>query len=144
MSAAAAIRRRQVAAEREMTLELTPYEPTAPTVVSGKKVPAWTEHDPIRGKVQAPSSQGSDAATDTVKIGDVARAVLRAGLHIPVSEPVPVAGRQRGIGWEYAVSAIGQYDDPALLNRRFLVVEVPSKSKATARRLDVVEVEVPE
>lgn len=126
-----------------MTLELTPFEPTTPAVVGGKKVPAWTEHDPIKGKVQAPSSQAGDTSTDTVQIGQVARPVLRAGLHIPISEPLPAAGRQRGIGWEYQVTGLGQYDDPALLNLRFLVVEVPSKSKATARRLDVVEVEVP-
>lgn len=127
-----------------MTLTLTPFEPTAPTVVGGYKVPAWTEHDPIRGKVQSRSAALDSASTRYVSIGEVSRPIFEAGLHIPVGATIPVSGRQRGMGWEYQITGLGEYDDPALLNRRFLVVEVPSKSKATARRLDVVEVEVPE
>jgi hypothetical protein len=52
---------------------------------------------------------------------------------------VPTAGDQ-GIGWEYLCTAVGAHDDPTLLGRRFLVVNAPAKSFATARRLDVVEV----
>jgi hypothetical protein len=65
--------------------------------------------------------------------------VLRAGLHIPISSDLPTAG-DRGVGWEYEVTAIDSFDDPTLLGRRFLVVNAPAKSFATARRLDVVEV----
>jgi hypothetical protein len=52
---------------------------------------------------------------------------------------VPTAGDQ-GIDWEYLCTAVGAHDDPTLLGRRFLVVNAPAKSFATARRLDVVEV----
>jgi hypothetical protein len=85
------------------------------------------------------SSSTADAGTRYVTIGGVPRAVMVAGLHIPVSADLPVAGDQ-GIGWEYAVTAVGPDDDPTLMSRRFLVVGVPAKSFATARRLDVVEV----
>lgn len=134
------IRRGQAAAEREMTLTLTPHEPNGTTTVNGYEVPGFTAKTLTIGKLQSPSSQGLDAATDQVQIGEVVRPVLHAGLHIPIGSLVPKAGRQRGIGWEYVVTTVGQHDDPSLLGRRFLVVEVPTKSKATARRLDVVEV----
>lgn len=124
-----------------MTLTLTPYEPASKTTNGdGYLVDGYTAKTPTVGKFQSPSSQGKDTPTRSVRIGDVARPVLVAGLHIPIGSLVPKAGRQRGIGWEYVVTAVGQADDPALLGRRFLVVEVPAKSFATARRLDVVEV----
>lgn len=123
-----------------MTLTLAAYSPNGTTTdANGYKVPAFTTGTPTVGKVQGSSSSTRDAATRTVTIGDVPRPVLEAGLHIPVSATVPAAGEERGKGWEYVVTAIGTYDDPALLNKRYLVVGVPSKSKATARRLDVVE-----
>lgn len=141
MSAASAIRRGQAAAEREHTLTLTPCEPNGTTANGdGYQVPAFTEHDSIPGKFQAPTAAGKDTLTDLVRIGEVERPILRAGLHISITAPIPAAGRQRGIGWEYEVTAVGQFDDEALVGKRVLVVEVPSKSKATARRLDVVEV----
>ena len=81
-----------------------------------------------------------DSGTRYVNIGGVERPVIDGGLHIPLSAPVPVASEQRGQGWEYEVTALGPADDPALLGRRYLVISVPAKSFATARRLDVVEV----
>lgn len=141
MSAASAIAAGRAAAEREMTLTLAAYSPngTAPDA-DDYEVPAFTSEGSTFGKVQSGSLSGDDTATRYVNIGGVERPVLVGGLHIPISAPVPVAGEQRGIGWEYVVTAVGSADDPALLGRRFLVVGVPVKSFATARRLDVVEV----
>lgn len=130
----------QVRAESLMTLTLTPQIPTgAHETVGGFEVPAFTAQSTHAGKVQAGSQAGQDTATRSVTVGGVDRPVLAGGLHIPISAPVPVASEQRGIGWEYVVTATGDAD-PALLGMRFLVVGVPVKSYATARRLDVIEV----
>lgn len=124
-----------------MTLTLAAYSPNGTaTDADGYEVPAFAAEDTPNGKVQAGSRAGSDTATRYLSIGGVERPVLEGGLHIPIGADVPTAGEQRGIGWEYEVTAVGEADDPALLGRRFLVVGVPVKSFATARRLDVVEV----
>jgi len=125
-----------------MTLTLTPYSPTGDTTTDadGYRVPEYAAGTPTVGKVASGTQAGSDTPTRYVSIGGVERPVLSGGLHIPIGAPVPVAGEQRGHGWEYVVTTVGREDDPALLGRRFLVVGVPVKSHATARRLDVVEV----
>lgn len=131
----------QAEAESLMTLTLTPHTPAGTTTDgNGNVIPTYTAGTTHPGKVQAGSQAGSDTATRYVKIGGIACPVLSGGLHVPISAAVPVASEERGIGTEYVVSAVGPMDDPALLNRRFLVVGVPVKSFATARRLDVVEV----
>lgn len=109
------------------------------TDADGFEVPAYADEGSTPGKVQGQSSQASDTYSRTVTVGGVERQVLQGGLHIPLSAPVPAAG-DRGIGWEYVCTAVGPATDPALLNRRYLVVSTPAKSYATARRLDVVEV----
>lgn len=139
MSIGSALLRGRLAAEAEMTLTFTPYSPNGYTTVSGLEVPAYASHTSTRGKVQGGSASTTDTVTRYVTIGGVERPVLAGGLHIPISATVPKAGDQ-GVGWEYLCTAVGTYDDPALLNRRYLVVSVPAKSFATARRLDVVEV----
>lgn len=124
-----------------MTLTLTAYSPNGTTTdPDGYEIPAYADEGSTPGKVQAGSRAGDDTAARYVRVGDVERPVLNAGLHIPIAADVPVASEQRGIGWEYLVTAVGASDDPALLGKRFLVVSVPVKSFATARRLDVVEV----
>lgn len=141
MSAESSIRRGQAAAEREMTLVFNAFEPSGTTTdADGYKVPAYTPRGTVAGKIQAPSTQGRDTHTRYVTIGEVERPIWEAGLHLPITAEIPKPGRQRGIGWEYEVAEVGQADDPALLGFRVLVVEVPFKSKATARRLNVVEV----
>lgn len=125
-----------------MTLTLTPHVPD-PTEVevdeNGYRVPVYEPQDPHPGKVQSSSGRGADSPTRYVSIGGVERPVIEGGLHIPLDAPIPVASEQRGQGWEYLVTAVGAPADAALLDRRYLVVEVPAKSFATARRLDVVE-----
>lgn len=120
-----------------MTLTLTAYSPSGSAVVNDYKTLTYATEGTTRGKVAA--TAGADTPTRTVRIGEVERPVLMGGLHIPISADLPVAGEQRGKGWEYAVTAVGVADDPSLLGRRYLVVGVPGKSFATARRLDVVE-----
>lgn len=124
-----------------MTLTLTPHAPDGFTTdPDGYEVPAFTDETPHAGKVQTGTQAGSDTATRYVRVGTVDLPVLSGGLHIPISAPVPVAGEEAGIGWEYDVTAVGPADDPALLGRRYRVVGAPVKSHATARRLDVIEV----
>lgn len=131
----------RASAELLMTLTLTPQVPNgAPIDPDGFEVQSYAAQTPHAGKVQGTSSK--DTPTRYVSVGGVERPVLSAGLHIPIGAPVPVASEQRGIGWEYVVTAVGPADDPALLGRRYLVVGVPAKSFATARRLDVIELEV--
>lgn len=133
--------RGQAMAESMMTLTLAAYSPTglAPDA-DGYETLQFADEGPTSGKVQGGSQAGKDTPTRYVNVGGVERPVLAAGLHIPITSAVPVAGEQRGIGWEYEVVAVGPLDDPALLGRRYLVVGVPAKSYATARRLDVVQV----
>lgn len=134
----------QAEAESLMTLTLTPHTPTVPPTYTidadGYEVPNLTPGTPHAGKVQAGSQAGSDTATRYLDVGTgTPRPILSGGLHIPIGAPVPLAGEQRNYGTEYVVTAVGPADDPALLGRRFLVVAVPVKSFATARRLDVIE-----
>lgn len=132
-------------AESAMTLTLTAYAPGGTTTdADGYKVPAFTSQGTTPGKVQGDS--GPDFEARYMRVGDAERPVVRGGLHIPISAFVDdedglliETGEQRGLGWEFTVTAVGPNDDPALLNRRYLVVGVPVKSFATARRLDVVE-----
>lgn len=126
-----------------MTLTLTAYSPDPDATdpdADGYEVLGYSDEGPTFGRVQSAGQSGSDTPTRLISIGGVERPVLSGGLHIPVSATIPTAGEQRGVGWEYVVTAIGPADDPALLGRRYLVVGVPAKSHATARRLDVVEV----
>lgn len=129
----------QKRAESLMGLTLVPLEPDGTDTVDGLEVQSYAQHDDTLGKVQGGSASTADTATEYVTIGGVRRPLMRGGLHIPISAPVPTAGDQ-GVGWEYAVAAVGPHDDATLLSRRYLVVNVPAKSYATARRLDVVEV----
>lgn len=132
-------------ARSRMTLTLTAYSPTgtsAQNPVTGLEEPVFVTEGTTPGEVQSPTSQGGDTPVRYVNVGGVERPVLTAGLRIPVSADLPSDGPPHVAGgaWEYVVTALGEHDDPVLLGRRYRVVEVPAKSFATARRLDVVEV----
>lgn len=121
-------------AESLMADTFTAFEPTAATTgPDGLKVAAFIDRGATPGKVQSPSRQG-DTQTRYVSVGHIERPILAGGLHIPISATLPSPG------WEYECTAVGAASDPSLLGRRWRVVEVPAKSYATARRLDVVEV----
>lgn len=116
-----------------MSLTVAAYSPGY-AKVAGLDEQAWTAQGETRGRVNGTSAAASDTRTRYATVGDVERPVLEGGLSIPVSATLPAAG------WEYEVTAVGADDDPSLLGRRYRVVDVPAKSNASARRLDVVEV----
>lgn len=104
------------------------------TKVDGLDQPTWTERYETPGKIASRSRQGGDTNTRTMTIGDQERPILEGGLHIPLSADIPA------IGWELECTAVSGSSDPVLVGRRYRVVDVPAKTFATARRLDVVEV----
>ena len=134
MSAGSAALAGRAAAEALYVDTFAAYAPNGTTTdVNGYEIPAWTAHGSTPGKVQAQVRQG-DTQTRTVVIGGTERPVISGGLHIPIAATLPA------FGWEYECTAIGPQSDPALLGRRYRVVDVPAKTNLTARRLDVVEV----
>jgi len=122
-----------------MTDTFAAYSPNGYTTVNGIKTLQFASEGSTSGKTQGGSMSTADTATEYVTVGSVRRPLLRGGLHVPISAPVPVAG-DRGLGWEYVCTAVGPYSDSSLVGRRYLVWSAPAKSFATARRLDVVEV----
>lgn len=126
-------------AESLMTEVFAVYEPGGTSVVDGLHVSGFTPKGSTFGKLQGGSASTKDPADRYIRIGGVDRPILFGGLHIPIDATVPVAG-EPGTGWEYEVTQVGCNSDPSLLGRRYVVVSVPAKSYATARRLDVVEV----
>lgn len=103
------------------------------TKVDGLDTQTWVEQYVTPGKV-AGRSRESDTNTRTATVGGVERPVVEGGLHIPLSAALPERD------WEFVCTAVGPSSDPSLLGRRWRVIDVPAKSYATARRLDVVEV----
>lgn len=142
MFTAAELAEHRADAEELMTLTLTWYAPGADTMDGDLKVPGFDTKGTSPGKVQSRSRQG-DPQTRTVQVGGTDRLILEGGLHIPLTAFVDAtAGLTIRAGWEGVVTALDEdLDDPALLGRRYLVVEIPpAKSRATARHLNVVEV----
>lgn len=142
---AAELPRLRAEAESRMTLTLAAFEPTGETTVDadGYETPVYAPKGSVFGRIRGGSQSAGDSTTRYVNIGGVERPVLAGGLHLPIGSSVPVASTQRGVGWEYEVTAVGSVDNPALLGRRFLVVGVSMVAQATALRLDVVEVPAP-
>ncbi len=98
-------------AESLMLDTFTAYAATTQRV-DGLNQTVWVEQYETPGKI-AGRSRDSDTDGRTVRVGGVDR---------------------------LECSAVGPASDPSLLGRRWEVVDVPAKSYATARRLDVVEV----
>lgn len=121
------------AAEALMTETFTAYAHTT-TTVDGLKTKTWVAQYETPGKVAGRSLQGGDSSARTIDVGGVERVVVEGGIHIPLDADLPE------IGWELVCTATGSTSDPSLVGRRWRVVDVPAKSHATARRLDVVEV----
>jgi hypothetical protein len=119
----------QFAAEALMGDEFTAYSEGTVTI-DGLDEPGWVAEYVTVGRVVGQSRQ-SDAESRTVTVGGVEREVLQGGLHIPLAADLPA------IGWVFVCTAVGSGSDPALLGRKWRVQDVPVKSYATARRLDV-------
>lgn len=138
LEVSAAIRDGRRYAVTLMADTFTAYAPGADgTDADGYHTEGYADQGSTLGKVQSRSRQG-DTQTRTVRIGGSDRPVVEGGIQIPLDAPAPVAGPY-GTGWEYECTAVGPDSDPTLLGRRWLVVDAPAKSYATARRLDVVE-----
>lgn len=120
-------------AEGTMRDSFTAYAFTS-SKVDDLDVQARVSQGVTPGKVAGPSAAAADTQARTVSVGGTERLVVEGGLHIPIAAPFPA------IGWEYVCDSVGPASDPALVGRRWRVVDVPAKSYATARRLDVVEV----
>ena len=144
MKAPRRLRAMQARAETLHTLTLAWYSPNGKTAAGadGMVRRAAKAEGTTRGKMQAPSQlPGVDTPTRMVKIGDTELPVLSGALHIGIRDLLDGAGALRlKIGWECTVAAVGADDDPALLGRKYRVVDVPVKSFSTARRIDVVDV----
>lgn len=104
--------------------------------------PGWAKVDGLdedadiaKGETRGRLTGPREPASRTVEIGGVERPVVEGGLSIPLSAPLPK------IGWEYVCTEVDPTSDPSLLGRRFRVVGLGARSHATARRLDVVEVD---
>ncbi|HET7689330.1 MAG TPA: DUF6093 family protein [Nocardioidaceae bacterium] len=126
----------QARAESLMVDEFDAFEPGARGVdaTDGMEKPGYTPQGSTVGKIQSHAREG-DTQNRYVQVGETERPVLEAALHIPITATVPTPGLF-GVGWEYECTASVE---AANVGRRFLVVEVPSKTFATARRLSVVE-----
>lgn len=117
-----------------MSDTFTAYSPGSKTPnPDGYEVDGWSTEYATPGKIAGISRQG-DTNTRLVTIGTVDHPVLEGGLHIPIDAALPA------IGWEFECTAVGPSSDPSLLGSRYRVVDVPLKSYATARRLDVVRI----
>lgn len=126
------------AAEASYSDTFTAYSPNGTTTDgNGFEVAAYANEGDTPGKIAGPSMQSRDTNARTVTVGGMERPVVEGGLHIPVSASVPAVG-EYGVGWEYVLTELGPMTDPSLQDSRWLVVDAPAKSYATARRLDVV------
>lgn len=149
MFSAAEMRELQADAESLMTLTFMAYGPGGTVTDSdGATSEEPAEKGPTIGKVQGGSQAAGNPITRTISVGGVEVPVVDGGLHIPLTSYVDDTGLllkagPRGTGWEFVCTAAGAADDPSLVGRRYLVVSVPAKSRATARRLDVVELTPP-
>lgn len=132
----------QADAESFMTLTLSWFEPGGTVMNDDMEVDGFTARGTTPGKVQAISRQGGDTTSRTVDVGGTDRLVIEAGVHIPVGALFVAGQLTLAAGWECEVTAItAGLDDPALMGRRYQVVDwPPAKSRLTARRLNVVEV----
>lgn len=148
MRAVARLPMMRARAQSLMTATFEAFKPNGvDTDADGSEFAAYVSQGTTPGKVQGTSAIGKDSVTRSISVGDVDLPVIDSGLHIPLSSFVVagvltlVAG-YRGTGWELVCTSAGT-GDPAIVGRRFLVVNAPAKSYATARRLDVVEVPTP-
>lgn len=105
------------------------------TDADGMETTGLTPEGSTIGLTGGGSVASRDQVTRTVFVGGVERPVVDGGLKIPISAPIPSRG------WVYVCTAAGPGSDPQNVGRKWRVESVPSKTFATARRLDVVEVD---
>lgn len=133
----------QARTEEHHTLTFDWFSPGALVMVGEFEERQAVAEGQTPGKIQARSRMGGDTMVQMVRVGDVELPVMKGALHIPVNALLDVNGQLRlDEDWEAVVAGVSPdgYDDPALLGRRYRVVDVPAKSHQTARRLDVVDI----
>lgn len=128
-SIARALPRLRAHAESRMTATFRAESPTRERI-DGLTETVWTQQGETLGRLSGPSR---DTVDRNITVGGIERLTFDAVLHLPVSAPLPVAG------WEYECTAVSAADDPAMLGRRYRVVNVPVGSQKTARRVEVVD-----
>ena len=112
-------------AEARMSATFRAESPTRERV-DGLTETVWTPQGETPGRLDDPKDRD-------ITVGGIERLTFDAVLHLPLSAPLPVAG------WEYECVAVSAVDDPAMLGRRYRVVNVPVGSQKTARRVEVVD-----
>lgn len=117
-----------------MLLDTFVAEARTLATVDGLEEETWVAQYTTPGKIAGSSKQSRDTGIRLVVVGGVERPVMEGGLHIPIAAALPE------ILWRFRCTAVGPYSDASLVSRKWQVVDVPAKSYATARRLDVVEV----
>lgn len=134
-------------AESQMADTFRAYSPGMGKV-NGLDETTYTDEGETPGRLKGDAS--IDTVTRTLTIGDSRLPIIDGGLRIPIDQFVAadgtlaiVASEQRGTAWEFECVAVGPKSDPAMLGSRWMVVNVPVGSYATARRMDVVEVSKP-
>ena len=130
-SIARALPRLRAHAESRMTATFRAESPTRERV-DGLMETVWASQGETPGRLSGPS-RNSDVADRDITVGGIERLTFDAVLHLPLSAPLPVAG------WEYECVAVSAVDDPAMLGRRYRVVNAPVGSQKTARRVEVVD-----
>ena len=112
-------------AESRMSATFRAESPTRERV-DGLTETVWTPQGETPGRLDDPKDRD-------ITVGGIERLTFDAVLHLPLSAPLPVAG------WEYECVAVSAVDDPAMVGRRYRVVNVPVGSQKTARRVEVVD-----
>lgn len=115
-----------------------PTGKTARNEETGLSEPTFADLFTTRCKVQPTS--GDEVTTQTVTVGGVERVVYKGGIHMPIPEAGSAAVDLRR-GDRLTILSIGPMTDPGVLGKTYEVVGFSGKSWATARRLDVVEVD---
>lgn len=140
MFTAAEMAEHQADAEADMLDTFAAFAPGPPgRNADGYSIDTWLPRGTTAGKTQGPS-RGRDTEARTVRVGGADLTVIQGGLHLPVSAFLGDTGLLLEPGWQLQCTRIGPATDPAQLGRRWHVVEVPTKARLSARRLDVVEV----
>lgn len=123
--------------EEQMLAQGTMYRKTGRTErdeSTGETVPIYDELFTDYCKIADPSRNG-DPRGRPVEVGEgIEYVLMKERLHLPVGDDDIHEGD------EWVMILISENDDPLLLGKRYRITGVPSKSRATARRLDIEEV----
>jgi hypothetical protein len=136
LNLSAAVLAGRAAAEETHQDTFTAYSPNGTTTDgNGFEVRAYATRAsrPARSPARSPATRTPARSRSAAWSAPWSRAACTS----PSTPRSPLVG-EYGVGWEYVLTDLGPLTDPSLLDSRWLVVDAPAKSYATARRLDVV------